>query len=83
VCGRFDVARPGDPAPSPSRPVGDVQLIEQDLAPDTFIASFSDALQGKPLAVAGVEIAEHGMNSAWSVVQRTRDWFGWGPRGHA
>jgi len=78
VCGRFDIARPGDPAPSESRPKGDVRLIEQDIHPSIFMARFSEAVQGKPLVIGDVEIPEHGMHSGWAVYRCADDWREWG-----
>jgi hypothetical protein len=65
VCGRIDVARPGDPLPLEVRPRGNVRVIEERPTRDALLAALAAAMRGEDFVVGGHALSNHGMDSAW------------------
>lgn len=74
VFGRIDLARPDDLNASEISPTGNVRLAEEWPDPDYFLGNLMNAVGGGPFRVHEHFLADHGMNSRWSVSRRTHDW---------
>lgn len=74
VCGRFDLARRGNPAPTNTRPKGNVRVIDERLDGAAFTERLSLAMRGGAFRMGDVDAVGHGMDDAWQIAWHPHAW---------
>ncbi len=72
--GRIDIARQADQPVLLARPVGGVRMLTETVPLDELALRLTAAFSGAAFAVAGEQVAGHGMQNSWQGGRYTDSW---------